>query len=501
MTNDDSQLTPDDLRALAERGIDRSEAERQLALLRDPPPRLRLLRPCTLGDGIEEIPPARHAELNALWAEAAESDRITKFVPASGAATRMFHDLSADSPERPKAQRRLFESRERFAFSRELSAAVVAAAGDRHDHAAWSDALLGDEGLRYASLPKALLAFHRYGDGSRTAFEEQLVEAAGIAGESGPIRLHFTVSAEHLSLFKETLLAVKARLDDGLSSRFQVGFSTQSPATDTVCVDSSSNPFHTARGELLLRPAGHGALLGNLEALGGDLVVIKNIDNIQPVSRQPEVLHWKRLLVGLLIERRRSLKELERGIDRGEVDGEQAARQLARTLDLEPAADLGEDELLAWARACLDRPLRVCGMVRNEGEPGGGPFWVADSREDSTTSTSRQIVESSQVDFDLPSQAAIWSRATHFNPVDLVCAMRRAYGSAYALADYVDPATAFVSSKNHEGRPLRSLERPGLWNGSMARWNTIFVEVPGSTFAPVKTVFDLLRPEHQPATA
>ncbi len=335
----------------------------------------------------------------------------------------MFAFLKSSDPSHEDV-RRFEENRHRFAFPTE-----------------------GVDAL--AALPKGLLPFHRYGETSRTPFEEHLVEAAATVRDAkGLCRLHVTVSREHRAAFEAALEKARPRLEAGIGARFDVKFSEQSPSTDTVALDETGHLFRDAEGQILFRPGGHGSLLKNLGESGGDVVLVKNIDNVVPDHiRAPTVL-WKRLLAGFLLRREREGK---------------------RT-----------------------RPLRVAGVVRNEGEPGGGPFWIAGEE-----GASKQIVESAQVDLSNPAQAAIWGAATHFNPVDLVCSIRDEEGRPFDLSRFVDERAVFVAKKAHEGRPLLALERPGLWNGAMSHWETVFVEVPKETFAPVKTALDLLRAEHQ----
>jgi hypothetical protein len=420
-----TELSPADRVAIESHGLTVEEIARQLALFRDPPAPQRLVRPATAGDGILRIPGSDHAALLDLADEAARAGRLTKFVPASGAASRMFAFLLAGGPESPE-KRRFSESVDAFAFAGDLD--------------------------RLASTPKGLLPFHRYPESSRTAFEEHLFEAAGtVRDASGLCRVHFTVSPEHRAAFAAKLEEARPRLERATGARFDVSFSEQAPSTDTIAAGPDGRPFRTAAGAILFRPGGHGALLGNLGAVaraGGDVVLVKNIDNVVPDARRAPTLLWKRLLTGLLVRLERSSRR--------------------------------------------DRPIRVCGVVRNEGEPGGGPFWV-----DGPGGPALQIVESAQIDAQDPAQAAVWTTATHFNPVDLACSLRDAGGQPFDLGRFVDEKAVFIAAKTHEGRPLKALERPGLWNGAMAFWETVFVEVPKETFAPVKTVLDLLRPEHR----
>jgi hypothetical protein len=395
------------------RGLTAEEVERQAALLHDPPPAVTLARPCTLPDGVERIDASEHSELLALAGEAARAGRLSKFVPASGAASRMFADT-----------RKFSEHRDAFPFRESVE--------------------------ELSRAPKALIPFHAYPGGARTAFVEHLFEAAStIRDASGLSLIHFTVSPEHRSAFEDKLREIRPRVERATGARFSVSFSEQSPSTDTVALDESGQLFRDAEGRILFRPGGHGALLKNLQESGGDVVLVKNIDNVVPDHLRAPTILWKRLLAGFLVRRERTSPR--------------------------------------------DRPLRICGVVRNEGEPGGGPFWVAGPGGES-----RQIVESAQVNLADPGQAAIWNQATHFNPVDLACSIRDASGRPFDLARFVDERAVFVTKKTHEGRGLRALERPGLWNGAMAHWETVFVEVPKETFAPVKTILDLLRPEHRP---
>lgn len=421
------ELSAADRAAVEAHGLTVAEAVRQLALFRDPPAPRRLARPATAGDGVLRIEESEHAALLALADEAARGGRLSKFVPASGAASRMFAFLLAGGEETAE-KKRFLESRDALAFG---------GSGDP---------------VALAATPKGLLPFHKYPDGPRTPFEEHLHEAAGtVRDAAGLCRVHFTVSPEHRRAFEEKLAEVRPRVERATGARFAVSFSEQSPSTDTIAVDPDGRPFRTAAGTLLFRPGGHGALLANFADLarsGGDVVLVKNVDNVVPDARRAPTLLWKRLLTGLLVR-------IERGSRR-------------------------------------DRPIRVCGVVRNEGEPGGGPFWV-----EGPAGPSLQIVESGEVDLTDTGQAAVWKSAAYFNPVDLVCSLRDAGGQPFDLPRFVDEKAIFIAAKTHEGRPLKALERPGLWNGAMASWETVFAEVPKQTFAPVKSVLDLLRPEHQ----
>lgn len=463
-----------DLAQLASAGITPEEAERQLELLAAPPPRTRLLRPATPGDGVVRLSEARRAALEERGRAARDVGRLSKFVPASGAATRMFRALaavrerglgldpvalaaaaaagSADAADAVRFGRDLG----RLALARPLAGALGLDLATLERRAASGPlepilaALLDADGLDAARRPKALLPFHEEAGETRTAFDDQLAEGLAYARSSGgEARLHFTIAPGARAQFEAALERRAGELAAG-GARPAVAFSEQSPATETLALDADGRPARDRGGRLLLRPAGHGALLANLEATRGDLVSIKNVDNILPRARHAEIAAWKLVLAGLLVE-------------------------------LEETPATGEP-----------RPSRVCGVVRNAGEPGGGPFWV-DSGADLATP---QIVESSQVDLDDRAQREAWSSSTHFNPVDLVVALRSPDGRPHSLERHLDPRAAIVTSKAEGDRTLRVLERPGLWNGAMAGWRTVFVEVPAWTFAPVKTVLDLARPEH-----
>ncbi|MFM7232090.1 MAG: DUF4301 family protein [bacterium] len=502
---------PRDLAQLAERGISPAEAERQLEVMGRPAAWAVLERPCTPGDGIERLDEARIEGLLAEHARAARAGRVSAFVPASGAATRMFKDLLAarDLPGalEPAVVRatagpaaaglvRFVDELPRFAFADALAAVL---ARDGHDLATlrsqgpWRPLLegfLAPSGLDAARAPKGLLAFHREGGQARTAFEEHLLEAVPLASDATGVRaLDVTVSPEHRAGFEAVLATRAPALAECFEGRWEVAFSEQHPATDTIAGDPAGGAFRDEHGRLLFRPAGHGALLHNLGVSGRDLVFLKNIDNVAVWRMKGETVRWARALVGLAAETSAHASALVRRLRAGDAAAPAEARAWAAMelgLVLPPALDAA-----ALADA-LDRPVRVCGMVANTGEPGGGPFWVRGAH-----GLTRQIVESAQVDPASAAQQAVLRSATHFNPVFLACALRAADGRPHDLDRFVDPAAVIVTRKSHGGRDLLALERPGLWNGAMAHWLTRFVEVPLAVFNPVKTVFDLLRPEHQ----
>lgn len=523
-----------DIAELTARGISEEEARRQISLIAHPPALMHLNRPCTVGDGIRLLSDDELPELLGLHAAAAAAGRFTKFVPASGAATRMFRELLAcradagqadfaqhrawagEDKKDSKALVRFMEALERFAFFDDLDTVIrrdpACHAGTTQkllasgDYCAILDALLGDQGLQYAQLPKGLLKFHRYRDCCRTPFEEHLIEAAQIIKDAqGTARLHLTISPEHRQRFTALFENVRRDLEREYAVHFDISFSVQKPSTDTVALDTERRLFRNKSGSILFRPGGHGALIENLNDLEGDLIYIKNIDNVQPDSRKQLGIHWKRLLGGYLVKLQQETFKLIGELDdpaAGDADQAQligrAVEYLRERLHItipdsiwSGLASVEEQRLLLLAK--LNRPMRVCGVVRNTGEPGGGPFWVRSAEG----SLSLQIVEGAQIDRKSPAQEKIFNSSTHFNPVDIVCGVRDFQGDAFDLLRYTDPLAVMLSKKSHAGQNLLALERPGLWNGAMSNWITIFVEIPAETFTPVKTVLDLLRPEHQ----
>ncbi|HZE98187.1 MAG TPA: DUF4301 family protein [Planctomycetota bacterium] len=464
------------LKQLAERRISPEEAERQLALFAHPPAPARLLKPARVGDGILRLSDADQGRYERRGSTSVARRAVTKFVPASGAATRMFKDLLAFQNGAPETEevRSVREGRSRFAFGGELEAIADPL-----------PAIL----QRYSQKSKGLIPFHRVDGRARTSFEEQLREAAAfLADAEGRVRLHFTVSPEHRAEYEALYAALKPALERELGRTFDTGFSEQDPSTDTLAGGEDLRPFCDEQGRLVFRPGGHGSLIKNLQDLAANSgrVVIKNIDNVAHPRFWPEILRWKQILIGLLDET------------------QEAAFDRLRRLKSDPAA---AGEARGWAESrwgipasgndaaeLLHRPLRVCGVVANAGEPGGGPFWV-----DGSGGPSLQIVESAQVDAKDPAQKALFESSTHFNPVDLACGLQDEEGKPYDLSRYVDERASFVAKKSQGGKTLLALERPGLWNGTMAGWNTLFVEVPLITFNPVKTLSDLLRKEQLPA--
>ena len=468
---------------MEEHGLTPAALETQLKNFREGFPFLPVTRAASCGDGIRVLDAAGIEQAAARYDRAKESLRVVKFVPASGAATRMFKDLFEFVREgrRTAVVGELLANRRRFAFWPELRTII----GDDADELRTVENIVA-EGLRYGETPKGLVSFHRYGDEVRKAVEEHLVEGAQYAAAGGEVKIHFTVSPEHLTRF-EALLAEKI---PGYESRFgvkyRISFSVQDPSTDTLAVNPDCTPFRRADGRLLFRPAGHGALIGNLGKIDADIVFVKNIDNVTTDARRGDTVLYKKALAGVLLALQERIFEYLMAL---EVPGAEL-EPIAAFIENELCVKLPKDYGTPLLRRVLNRPIRVCGMVRNEGEPGGGPFWVAGADGLETL----QIAESNQI---APEKLKLMRSATHFNPVDLVCSFRTSKGGRFDLREFVDPATGFISRKSDGGRELLAQELPGLWNGAMARWNTVFVEVPITTFSPVKVVTDLLRPEHQ----
>ena len=497
-----------DLLQLEERGVTPAQVDRQIECFRKGFPWMKIVAPATPERGIRVLTEAE-ADAAAALADTAEVAGRCKFVPASGAASRMFKDIFAglakleageDLPaEAPGAK--LAASVEKFAFYTE------ALFGTPEDTPAYRrdvlEKVLTDKGLGYGSKPKGVIRFHRYPDEVRTAIAEHLVEAQSyMRNADGTCDLVVTISPEHRSLFEAALAEVQSAYEARYGVKYRVVFTYQDKSTDTIAVDGRNRPFRTDDGALLFRPAGHGALIHNLAAVPQELVSIKNIDNVAHERFLPETARYKKVLMGEALRLRDRIFGYLRRFDAVAEDpcGAEArclCNEVEAFLDKHLCIQLplahGQEERFAMIRAKLDRPIRVCGMVRNEGEPGGGPFIIA-GRDGST---SLQILESVQVNKDDPGAVDAMSRATHFNPVDLVCLLRNYKGEPFDLLRHVDPEAGFISSKSYQGRELKALELPGLWNGAMSDWNTLFVEVPLITFNPVKVVLDLLRPAHK----
>lgn len=504
-------LTQQDLQQIAAKGIAEEQLQKQMDDFKRGFPFLRLDSAATVGHGILAPTDAEREEYIRQWdAYKAGKHRVTKFVPASGAASRMFKNLfeflGADyNTPKTDFEKKFFDHIHSFAFYNDLNAACMDNTGKDIDALMAGKEykpivanLLEAAGLNYGALPKGLLKFHRYADGVRTPLEEHLVEGAlYAAGKTGKVNVHFTVSTEHRELFTKLVEEKVAVYAKKYGVEYDVSFSEQKPSTDTVAADMENKPFRD-KGKLLFRPGGHGALIENLNDLDADVIFIKNIDNVVPDRLKEDTVTYKKLIAGVLVTLQKQVFEYLELLDGGKYTHaqlEEIIRFLQQTLCCRKLdiKDLEDADLVIYLRKKLNRPMRVCGMVKNVGEPGGGPFLAYNA--DGTVSL--QILESSQIDMNDPVKKEMFEKGTHFNPVDLVCAVRDYKGNKFDLVKYVDKATGFISYKSKNGRELKALELPGLWNGAMSDWNTVFVEVPLSTFNPVKTVNDLLREQHQ----
>ncbi len=507
-------FTPEDLEFFKSKGITPATVEAQLQRFATGFPFLRLHSSAKVDAGITRLSVEQQQAAVERWQKyLADGGSVCKFVPASGAASRMFKSLFAfvngedDKPKPGSDVENLIANIDNMAFVEDLNQILVTRYGKNLQtllaEGRYKDvigAIILPEGLNYGQLPKALLSFHRYDDCStRTPLEEQLMEGAQTAASDGRVDLHFTVSAAHQKPFAEKLAVAVPKYEALTGMKFNVSTSEQKPSTDTIAATTDGDIFRDENGLPVFRPGGHGALIENLNDMDSTVVFIKNIDNVVPDSQRSATIHSKKVLAGTLMLAHDRAAEYFEALSSAEEPDETvmaAAIDLLRKvfcIDAEQFDTLKGRGLSEFILQQLNRPMRVCGMVKNEGEPGGGPFIAYNP--DGTASP--QILESTQIDTSVPEYAHIMSEATHFNPVDLVCYIKGFDGKKYNLPDYVDPETGFISQKSLNGRELRALELPGLWNGAMSNWLTIFVEVPGASFNPVKTVNDLLRPAHQ----
>lgn len=483
-------LSEKDLQQIAAKGISQEKLEQQLGEFKTGFPFLKLEGPAAIGNGIVAPTEAEIADYVKVWNDyKAEGKKIVKFVPASGAASRMFKNLFEylENGEETDFIKKFLAEKKNFAFAPQLEGK------DGQEAVSY---LLKD--MNYGNLPKGLLLFHSYEDGARTPALEHLVEGALYAASDGKVNIHFTVSHDHLELFKKHIADNLPKFEEKYGVKYDVSFSEQKPSTDTVAANPDGTPFRNEDGSLLFRPGGHGALIENLNEIDADVIFVKNIDNVVPDRLKPETVEWKQVIAGVLISLQKKAFEYLEILDSGKYDHEKLV-EIARFVKHELCcvkADLKELEdadLVIYLRKKLNRPMRVAGVVKNVGEPGGGPFLAYN--QDGTYSL--QILESSQIDKKNEVYMKYFTEGTHFNPVDLVCAVKDYKGNAFNLPEFVDRTTGFISQKSKSGKELQALELPGLWNGAMSDWNTIFVEVPLGTFNPVKTVNDLLRDQHQ----
>lgn len=504
-------LSEKDLKQIKGKGITVSQIEAQLDDFVSGFPFLRIEAAASVGHGIITVDKADVSKYVSVWHEYKRCNKkILKFVPASGAASRMFKNLFAFldsdySEPTTDFEKKFFSEISKFAFYDALNSTCLKNEGNGieglmgagHYKAVVSN-LLESKGLNYGQLPKGLLLFHSYSDGARTPLEEHLVEGALYANSNGIVNLHYTVSPEHKDLFIKKVEDVKEKYEKKYGVKYDVTFSIQKPSTDTIAVNPDNTLFRNSDGSLLFRPGGHGALIENLNDIEADVVFIKNIDNVVPDRLKEDTVTYKEVLAGILVSLQAKVFEYLRVLDSAKYDHaklEEIIRFLQQTLCCrrKDIKELEDADLVIYLRKKLNRPMRVCGVVKNVGEPGGGPFLTYNA--DGTISL--QILESSQIDKHNEEYMKMFADGTHFNPVDLVCATKDYNGNKFNLPDFVDRSTCFISSKSKNGKELKALELPGLWNGAMSDWNTVFVEVPLSTFNPVKTVNDLLRDQHQ----
>ncbi len=507
-------LNETDIGEIRKRNMDPRKVEKQIEQFIKGIPYADLVKPAMIKDGVLKPCEETLDDLKELYNEHCKKEKIVKFVPASGAATRMFREFYAYLKNVKKeggttvssAVAEFVDNLHKFAFYEPLKEKIekkgvrISSNADAGDIKVIIETLLKEDGLNFNNLPKGLLPFHRYNNNYRTAFEEHLVEGAFYAkGGNNTVNIHMTVSPEHQEVFREMAGRVKPSYENQFKCKLNIELSQQSPSTDTIAVDLNNNPVRDSEGKLVFRPGGHGALIENLNALDADIVFIKNIDNVVPDALKNVTIKYKKLLGGIMLSLRERIFHYLETLENNPLPGDGELEEILYFLENElciispPGIKTSSPEKIRdYLKNKLNRPLRVCGMVENRSEPGGGPFWVKNSDE----SVSLQIVETSQIELSNPEVKKIFNRATHFNPVDILCSLKDHKGKKFDLMKYRNPDDGVITIKSFNGKEIKALELPGLWNGGMADWNTIFVEVPLLTFNPVKTIFDLLRPEH-----
>ncbi len=505
-----AELTKEDVEQIKNYGLKKETVLNQLETFKEGIPKVELVSAANVGEGIQAFS-KEEVQLFSNKYDDSKLERV-KFIPASGAASRMFkalHQFLADyRPENTSLAKfleeqdsdllkKFFEGMKNFAFYKDVLAEVeknnsnYQQLSEDEQKYIFVEILLEEDGLNFSNLPKGLVPFHGYENHSATAFEEHLIEASKYAAKDGKAKLHFTVTEDHLEKFKSTFQEIKDRVEKQTETEFEIEYSFQKKSTDTIAVDFDNQPFRDDEGKILFRPGGHGALIENLNDIDADLIFIKNIDNVIKQENLDTVVTYKKVLAGELINVQEKIFEVLNRIDQDGFNKHILAAAndlLEEKLSVKTTLKTEED-----VRNFLDRPIRICGMVENQGAPGGGPFWVKDGEGN----ISLQIIEGAQMDTDNPEQNEIAQNATHFNPVDLVCSVKNYKGKKFDLTQYVNPKKGFIAQKSKFGRNLKALELPGLWNGGMAYWNTMFVEVPIITFNPVKNVVDLLNENHQ----
>jgi len=503
-----------DILQIQEKGLSTNEIEEQIEIFERGNIKVNIIEAATIGNGISEITATEKKELIELYDKQKESYSILKFIPASGAATRMFKSLHTFvdefNPDRhglreyldssgDKELSKFINHLDQLPFYDHVREKTIKNHPDykefSHDkqHQVLVKTMLESDGLYLSNLPKGLVPFHKYEDHIATAFEEHLLEASKYIAVNGVVKLHFTVAKGDKEKFQGEWKEIQERIKSKTGVRFEIEYSYQDTKTDTIAVDDNLEPFRTKEGDLFFRPGGHGALIENMNQLDEEIVFVKNIDNVVTEDKIQNVVKYKKMLAGKLFQVQKKIFKYLETLDKGNVPSEKLD-EIQDFIKNELFSSFNHDMFIEDLKHKLNRPLRVCGMVKNEGEPGGGPFLV----KDKNGVVSLQIIEGAQIDSDNPEQAKIARDATHFNPVDIVCSLKDHKGESYDLNEYVDEEMSFIADKSKDGKPLKALERPGLWNGGMAKWNTIFVDVPVETFNPVKTVADLLKESHQP---
>ncbi|MGM9803650.1 MAG: DUF4301 family protein [Muribaculaceae bacterium] len=505
------ELNNNDLEFIKEKGIGLATIEEQLERFKTGFPYLKIRSVATIGDGIVRLTDEEIAECIDLWNDFQVSGgTVEKFVPASGAASRMFKNIfgfvSANKPA-PETdfEKKFFAEIKDFAFYPALNSACVAAHGKDIDallaegeYVKVASALINSEGLNYGALPKALLQFHKTATGAHTPLEEHLEEGAQYASDLNKnVNIHFTVSPEHRKEFEKTIAQKVPAMEQEWGVKYNVSMSEQKASTDTIAVNMDNTPYRE-NGKLLFRPAGHGALIENLNDIDADVVFVKNIDNVVPRNLRDITVTYKKVIGGYLVKIQRQIAEYLKKLKSGSYTIDELREMVKYTHDVlsiryDETKNLDDSELALYLINKFNRPIRICGVVKNDGEPGGGPYLAYN--EDG--SSSPQILEAAQIDSSKPEAVELMKSGTHFNPVDLVCYIKDIDGNKFDLKKYVDKNTGLISEKSKSGVTIKALELPGLWNGSMSDWTSVFVEVPIETFNPVKVVNDLLRPQHQ----
>jgi len=507
------ELTQKDKEQMAAKGISAEKVAAQIETFKEGIPFVELKRAAVIGDGIYRFSQEEEDELIAIYTKNSKQLDVLKFVPASGAASRMFKALfsflDAYNPKEETLEAYLQRTNdkdimvfadglEKFPFYADIKSRLKMSAGSKGEEVhAFVNELLNENALNYGFYPKGLLPFHQYGTDTVTPFQEHLKEGSLYASSNGESQLHFTISEQHEAMFNFELNEIRDKVTEDTKTNFYVAYSFQKSATDTIAVDMDNHPFRNADGSVLFRPGGHGALIENLNDQDADVIFIKNIDNVAVSRDADSVAQSKKILAGVLLDAQQKTFAYTKDLQNGITDTLSGVSEFVETKLNASLPDgysgMGHQDQVNILLEKLQRPIRICGMVKNEGEPGGGPFWITNAKGE----RSLQIIESAQIDMDNAEQVTILKNSTHFNPVDLVCGVRNHNGEKYNLLDFVDHKQGFITGKTKDGKELKALELPGLWNGAMAYWNTIFVEVPLVTFNPVKTVNDLLKQSHQ----